>query len=161
MFFNYASYIIFILLRYFVLEKYDDQVISNFNFGWFISNAIVMGISTVTWYFYPMLLKNLKEFNKKNKFSFDDLYYLQLVVSLFLLVFNSFFKYFTYNFYDKFELSLIHFRFVLISQLIFYLSTYPSSFLIANDKKKELILSGIISAKFLDYMFMLRYFMKT
>lgn len=149
LFFNYASYIIFILLRYFVLEKYDDQVISNFNFGWFISNAIVMGISTVTWYFYPMLLKNLKEFNKKNKFSFDDLYYLQLVVSLFLVIVSiPFFKYFTYNFYDKFELSLIHFRFVLISQLIFYLSTYPSSFLIANDKKKELILSGIISALF-------------
>lgn len=161
LFFNYASYILFILLRYIVLEKYDDQVISNFNFGWFISNALVMGISTVTWYFYPMLLKNLKESNKKNKFSFDDLYYLQLVVSLLIVVVSiPFFKYFTYNFYDKFELSLIHFRFIVISQLIFYLSTYPSSFLIANDKKKELILSGIISALFFGLYVYIQIFYK-
>lgn len=149
LFFNYASYILFILLRYIVLEKYDDQVISNFNFGWFISNAFVVGIGTVTWYFYPMLLRNLKESNKKNKFSFDDLYYIQLVLSILIVVFAvPLFEYFTNNFYNKFELSLIHFRFILICQLIFYLSTYPSSFLIANDKKKGLIFSGIISALF-------------
>jgi len=160
LFFNYASYFIFILLRYFVLDSYNEEIISYFNFGWFIGNAIVMGISTITWYFYPMLLKNLKKSENKNRFSFDELFYLQLFISfLIIIVVFPLFEIFTTNFYEKYQFSFIHFKYILISQLIFYLATYPSSFLIANDKKKGLIVSGLLSASiFIIYLYTIKFY---
>jgi hypothetical protein len=160
LFFNYASYFTFILLRYFVLNSYNDEIISYFNFGWFIGNAIIMGISTITWYFYPMLLKNLKNSDNKNRFSFDELFYLQLFISfLIFIIVSPLFEFFSSNFYEKYQFSLIHFKYILASQLIFYLATYPSSFLIANDKKKGLIISGILSGSFfVIYIYTMKFY---
>tara|TARA_Y100000766_G_C18647156_1_gene478571 strand:- start:113 stop:733 length:621 start_codon:yes stop_codon:yes gene_type:complete len=119
-----------------------------------------MGISTITWYFYPMLLKNLKRSENKNRFSFDELFYLQLFISfLIIIVVSPLFEIFTTNFYEKYQFSFIHFKYILISQLIFYLATYPSSFLIANDKKKGLIVSGLVSASFfIIYIYTMKFY---
>ena len=138
--FNYSSYLIFILLRYYVLDNFDDVIVSNFNFGWFIANAFVVLLNTFNWYLYPIILRNLSVKNSRN-FNFHEFFYLQILISLFVISISiPAFEFITTNYYTKFELSTIHFKYILICQLVFYLSTYSSSYLIAIDKKKGLIL---------------------
>lgn len=146
--FNYSSYLIFILFRYFILDNYNDIIVSNFNFGWFIANAFVLMLNTFNWYLYPMILRNLS--TKSNKiFNFHEFFYLQIIISLIITCISiPVFEFITTNYYSKFAFSTIHFKFILISQLIYYLSTYSSSYLVAIDKKRGLVFSGLFSGLF-------------
>jgi O-antigen/teichoic acid export membrane protein len=146
--FNYSSYLIFILFRYYILNNYDEIVVSNFNFGWFIANAFVLMLNTFNWYLYPMVLRNLSTKSNKN-FNFHEFFYLQIIISFIVSCISiPVFEFVTTNYYSKFEFSTIHFKFILISQLIYYLSTYSSSYLVAIDKKRGLVYSGIFSGLF-------------
>ena len=146
--FNYSSYLIFILFRYYILENYNEIIVSNFNFGWFIANAFVLTLNTFNWYLYPIILRNLSTKNNKN-FNFHEFFYLQIIICFIVTCISiPVFEFVTTNYYAKFEFSTIHFKFILISQLIYYLSTYSSSYLVAIDKKRGLVYSGIFSGLF-------------
>ena len=152
--FNFSSYIIFLLFREKIVFSYDELTVANFNFAWFASNTIILGLNLVSWYVYPLVLRKVSKGIETSRFS--EYLVIQVILSLIILsVSSEVLRVILCNIFDKYVDSLIHFRFLIATNLIFYLSFYPSTYLVALDNKRPLIVSGIISVLIyfgMDYM---------
>lgn len=149
--FNFSSYLLLIIVRYFLLQNYDDIVIANFNFGWLITNSIFLGLNVINWYLYPTLLKNLTNNTIKSPKRINHTQFLlfQVLFSFIIIIFlPPLFEFIIENFYTKYPESIIHFKYLLITQFIFYFTFYSSTYLVIMKKNKTLILSGFFASVF-------------
>lgn len=145
--FTYASYFLFVILRYFVLESYDDKTIANFNFAWMIANALMIGLNVVNWYFYPTLLKNISKGTWSKAIHQREFFLVLFGISLLVMaLLPSIFELLVNNFFSKYEGAIFHFKYLLLSQMLFYLTFYPSSYFIALEKNKTLVIVGVSTA---------------
>lgn len=151
LFYNYSSYLLFIIFRADVLSSNDDELISNFNFAWLITNSIVLFLSVINWYYYPILLRKIAS----NKLSTEKVLYhevilLQLIISISLLfIAPRLFDFLVAIFMYKYQDSIIHFKYLLSTQILLYLTYYSSTYLVVNKIKYYLYLAGLTSGGFL------------
>ena len=157
--FNFSSYILFFLFREKILFNYDEYTISNFNFAWFLSNTIILSLNIFSWYLYPIILKKVS--NNTNKLFFKDYLFIQFLFSIIILsISDELLEFILLNFFDKYIDSVLHFKFLVLANLILYLTFYPSTYLVALDNKKPLLISGLVSVitfffinYFINYLF--------
>ncbi len=144
--YNYASYLLFLILRYFVLYSYDDTTVANFNFGWLIANGVILGLNIINWYFYPSLLKNLSAKNDpKFRISQKEIFAIQFLIAAVVLgLIPLIFEFLVTGYFTKYQYSITHFKYLLTSQLIFYLAYYPSTLLVVEERNRVLIKSGLM-----------------
>lgn len=145
LFYNYSSYSLFIIFRADILASDDPSLVSNFNFAWLLTNSIILFLGVINWYFYPSLLKSLAL--KTERIRYNEILFLQIIVS-FLVLFLApvLFEIFLSYILPKYSESIFHFKFLLNTQIILYLTFYASTYLVASKKNSVFYIGGAIAA---------------
>lgn len=148
LFYNYSSYLLFIIFRADVLASNNDEIISNFNFAWLIVNSIVIFLGIINWYYYPILLRKIRPNNRSfKKVLYHEVILIQLIISIpILFIAPRLFDLVISIFMNKYHGSIIHFRYLLSVQILLYLTYYSSTYLIVIRNKYILYFAGLTAA---------------